>query len=141
MTELALTWFRAVWGREALRQKIENLQEKYTRTLGLAKAVIEVNRAQASTIENLEARDRELSARLAEALEWTKIIDPNAKCPGCGATEGHLTHVAKGNDVRIVNNCNRCGLPFISAEPVAGIEGVRAAYQPAISALESQFRG
>lgn len=134
MTELVMGWFQAVWGREALRRRCEALEEKYTRTLALAKQVIEVNKAQADAIAKMENQDGELREQLSQALMSSRFIDVNAKCPVCGHTKGHLRHekqVENGQVVRVVpvNCCEVCGTEFRSGGPVAGEDVAARSYQ------------
>ncbi len=127
MTELVMGWAREIWGREALRRRTERLEELLPRARKLFHGFQETNKVQAETIVRLEAENVQLREAVKAWEDTTKRIDPNAKCPVCGATDGFLTHVKRVDqktqavtDVVPVNNCKTCGVQFYSGDPVAG---------------------
>lgn len=132
MTELVIGWFEAIWGREALRQRVERLEVKWAKARILLKSYAETTRTQAETITVLEAENRKWADYAAALAEEEKHIDPDAKCPGCGHCKGHLDHSydQKTKELRVCNNCEVCGIRFISAVPVAGSDVASSAYQP-----------
>ena len=136
MTELALNWFRGIWGREVLRRKVEQMEARYDRIRGLIETLRETNTRQGIEIMQLEQDNARMTVALKGWEDANKRIDPNAKCPVCGAMNGFLAHVPKFDpvtklciDILCQNNCRECGAKFISAEPVAGRREAAALYQ------------
>jgi hypothetical protein len=134
MTTLALNWVRGIWGREVLRRKVEQLEARYERARKVMDGLIETNRVQGETVKRLEETNTRLTAAVAAWEDANKRIDPNAKCPVCGATDGKLDHLVKqveGKITQVVcrNNCNVCGAHFLSGPPVAGDLATQL-YQP-----------
>jgi hypothetical protein len=140
MTELALGWIRGIWGREVLRRKVEQLEARYERARRVMDGLVETNRVQGARLVATEAENQRLTAIVTAWEDANKRIDPNAKCPVCGATDGYLDHAVKLSDSGTVtkvvcrNNCNVCGAHFLSGEPVAG-ELAKQLYQPDVSGL------
>lgn len=137
MTELAISWIRGIWGREVLRRKVEQLEERYNRIRKFTDTLIETNRRQGQQLVEIEEDNKRLTAALEAWEAANRRIDPNAKCPVCGATNGFLAHIPKFDpstracvDVICQNNCKECGAKFISAEPVAGRQLAAKLYQP-----------
>jgi hypothetical protein len=132
-----LAFVRGIWGREALRRRIESLEGN----LGLAKRLLasfqESNKSLSIDVTRLEGENRQLTELVKKWEEANKRIDPNAQCPVCGGRDGHLEtiHKMEGTAVAQVvcrNICHICGNKFISAEPVAGAQFAAQAYQPDI---------
>ena len=122
---------RGWWGRERLRQRVSVLEAALKTARKMSESiqrtnleVIESNRQLAATVSRLEEDNKTLVEACDKWARSAETIDRNAKCPGCGHRKGHLTHVVKGAgldpDIRVVNNCEECGLAFISKAPVAG---------------------
>lgn len=129
MTELVLGWARATWGREALRRRLDRLEDLLSKATKLLRAYQETNRVQAETVTRLEAENAQLLTAVKAFEQEANRIDPNAKCPNCGDRNGFLTHAKTVDpktkaviDVLPVNNCKTCGVQFHSGEPVAGRE-------------------
>jgi hypothetical protein len=136
MTELAIGWIRGIWGREVLRRKVDQLEARYERARRVMDGLVETNRVQGARLVATEAENQRLTAIVAAWEDANRFIDPNAKCPLCGATDGFLDHLIKQDaitgavtQVVVRNNCNRCKAPFISGPPVAG-ELAKQLYQP-----------
>jgi hypothetical protein len=134
MTTLAMGWIRGIWGREVLRRKVETLETRYAVARRVMDGLVETNRAQGETVKRLEETNQRLTAAVTAWEDANKRIDPNAKCPVCGATDGKLDHLVKQLDGQITqvvcrNNCNVCGAHFLSGPPVAG-ELAKQLYQP-----------
>jgi hypothetical protein len=134
MTTLAMGWIRGIWGREVLRRKVETLETRYAVARRVMDGLVETNRAQGETVKRLEETNQRLTAAVTAWEDANKRIDPNAKCPVCGATDGKLDHLVKQIDGQITqvvcrNNCNVCGAHFLSGPPVAG-ELAKQLYQP-----------
>jgi hypothetical protein len=134
MTELAINWFRGIWGREVLRRKVEQLEERYARARKVLDGLVATNKTQGDAVVRLEQENIRLTAIVKAWEDANKRIDPNAKCPVCGATDGKLDHLIKQVDGTITqvvcrNNCNVCGAHFLSGPPVAG-DLAKQLYQP-----------
>ena len=138
---------RGFWGSEMLRQRVVRMErfgvsaramfESMKRTIALLQ---QANKQLVEQVAQYEAENRDLTAAVKAYQEATRKINPNAKCPGCGDENGHLTHAVKQTgssfQVRVVNNCKTCGLRFVSAPPVAGEELVGQLYQPPTELLQ-----
>jgi hypothetical protein len=138
MTELAMNWVRGIWGREVLRRRIERLEDLLKRATNLLKDLRATNVAQGIAVLDLETKNKALLEAVTAWEEASKRIDPNAKCPLCGGTKGHLLHIpvienGTCTDVVCQNNCEVCGNKFISSEAVAGRERAIQAYQPDVA--------
>ena len=132
---------RGIFGRVAILFRIKSLErmlQRATRINNSLKSTMVLlhtaNREQAEEISRLEQENADLRAFVEQTREATRKVDPNAKCPNCGHCEGHLSHTVKTNEdgvaqVRVVNNCHKCGFTFCSAEPIAGAVAAAAAYQ------------
>lgn len=131
-----LNWFQGMWGREELRERVGLLERTLKTAREMVRSVsstsdqvIESNRQLGKRVTELEEQNRDLTATVQRYADNLRKIDPNAKCPCCGGTQGHLTHVARGSEVRCVNNCEICGFTFISGEPIAGAQLAAQLYQ------------
>lgn len=134
MTEAAISWARGIWGREVLRRKVEQLEARYAAARRVMDGLVATNRVQGDAVTRLEQENTRLTAIVKAWEDANKRIDPNAKCPVCGATDGfldHLTKMVNGKVTQVVcrNNCKVCGAHFLSGEPVAG-DLARQLYQP-----------
>jgi FtsZ-binding cell division protein ZapB len=124
-----VSWITGRTTQLALEGRVSRLEQltKHARnifnSLKQSNAVLlENNRLLSEQVTQLEADNRELKTAVQAWQEFNRKIDPNAKCPACGACRGHLqTIVAKGQ-VRCVNHCEECGFSFLSAEPIAGAQ-------------------
>jgi len=131
------SWVLAIWERGVLVRRVKRLETLFARWQSLYEMVkrsnqelIAENRRCGQQIVELETQHNELIKALQHYEDAEKAIDPNAKCPGCGHRKGHLTSLFVNEEFRVVNNCEVCGMTFVSAIPVAGEERARTAFQP-----------
>lgn len=147
MTELVMGWAKGIWGREALRRKIERLDNLLPRLRAMLKkmaeanqSAAEANRVQGAEVMRLETENKALLDSLKAYEDAERFVDPDAKCPFCGARDGFLVHIPAFDphtkaciDVVVQNNCNVCKGKFQSAEPVAGRDLAAQLYQPDVA--------
>jgi len=136
MTDLVMGWARALWGREMLRQRVDRAERRYAKMRILLESFRQTTQSQADAIAKLEAENQKWAAFAEQYEAESKVIDPNAKCPGCGHRSGFLDHVWNGTELRVRNNCLVCKVPFISSPPVAGPEVAAAAYQADVPGMK-----
>ena len=131
---------RSIWGRAVIERKLSAF-EKFCATArlkidSLKRTITEIqdqNERYAKQILALEGENRDLKQAVESYAAATRRIDPNAKCPSCGAMKGHLQTVVKRSgetfQVRPMNHCDECGFTFVSGPPVAGEELANQLYQ------------
>lgn len=134
MTEFALNWFRALWGREQLRRRVVRLERVMEASRRLFEQLKETNTSllaqnhhYGQRIAEIETANREYITTIQMWEDRERRVDPTAKCPSCGSMEvGKLfTEVKRTGvsyEVRCVKTCPTCSFTFVPAAPVAGAE-------------------
>lgn len=127
---------RNIWSRERIRERLVDLDNVQRRSRTMFEAMqqtidqlVRNNHELDVYLKQLEAENRELKTTVERFEAQSRRINPNAKCPSCGAEHGHLLTVVRDNQVRCVNHCDECTFTFISGPPVAGEDLASQLYQ------------
>jgi len=89
-----------------LRYELKRINGNTQRLTDSLHVTVQANKSMGKTLDELRERNKELERQLLQFA----IVDPNAKCPFCGAMEGEINTIQDfiSQSAFIVHTCKVC---------------------------------